>query len=114
MVLELLIALLIALSTYSLFVASPFSVAFATLLTFIPPALIPSLLIVTVFVSPAAPSAPAAVLAIDTPSAPKVILLPGLLSASAFVIDVIFFKSLANFTFNVVASVPSFFTEILF
>ena len=82
---------------------------------FMPPALIPSLPIVTVFVSPVvAPAAGACVFVIVTPSAPIVILLPGFPSASAFVIDVIFFKSLANFTFNVVASVPSFFTVMLF
>ena len=54
---------------------------------FIPPALIPSLPIVTVFVSPAVPSAPAAVLAIDTPSAPKVMVEPGLPAPVALLMD---------------------------
>ena len=96
----------IASSTYFLFAASPFSVASATLVIFIPPALIPSLPIVTVLV------APSFVLAIDTPSAPNVTIEP--VVPSPLLIEVIFFNSLASLTFNVSADVPSFFTEILF
>ena len=99
-------------STYFLFAASPSSSAFATLVIFMPPALIPSLPIVTVFVVPAAPSWPAAVLAMDTPFASNVTLEP--VVPSPLLIDVIFFKSLASFTFNVSTAVPSFFTVMLF
>ena len=78
-----------------------------------PPALIPSLPIVTVLVSPAAPSAPAAVLAIDTPSAPKVMVEPGLPAPVALLIDLMLPRFSANFT-----SKPSpavfFTTSILF
>ena len=47
----------------------------------------PSLPIVTVLVSPAAPPWPAAVLAIDTPSVPKVIVEPGLPAPVALLMD---------------------------
>ena len=97
---------LIASSTYFLFAASPSACASATLVIFIPPALMPSLPIVTVLV------APSFVLAIDTPSAPNVTLEP--VVPSPLLIEVMFFKSLASFTFNVSAAVPSFFTVILF
>ena len=60
--------------------------------------MIPSLPIVTVLVSPAAPSAPAAVLAIETPSAPKVIVEPGLPAPVALLIDLILPRFSANFT----------------
>ena len=58
----------------------------------------PSLPIVTVFVSPTAPPAPAAVLAMDTPSAPKVIVEPGFPSPVVLLIDLILPRFSANFT----------------
>ena len=70
-----------------MFAASPSFSASATLVIFIPPALMPSLPIVTVLVSPAAPPWPAAVLAIDTPSVPKVIVEPGLPAPVALLMD---------------------------
>ena len=70
-------------STYFLFAASPLSVGVATFVTFMLPALIPALPIVTVFVS--APFT----LEIVTPSAPTVIVVPAAFAAPVpFVIEV--------------------------